>query len=168
MELDAGGVATYGLHLANHDFLPVNLDACGSKAFSNLYVGYRTVDGTGGADLHGDYEGGHSINLSCQSLSLFLNLSQFVSLLAEILSQHFLCALSGVCSLACGYKIVVGIAVLDFHDIVLETQADNIFFKYNFHSVCPPLLFHHVGYERQQCKVAGTLNGLCHAALILE
>ena len=42
---------------------------------------------------------------------------------------------SGIDSLACGNEIVVGIAVLHVHDIVLEAQADNVFSKYNFHSL---------------------------------
>ena len=35
-------------------------------------------------------------------------------------------------------EIVVGITVLDSHDIIFVAQIGNILFQYNFHSVRPP------------------------------
>ena len=119
VELNTSGVAANGLYFAYDDLLSVNLYASGSKTFGNLNIGYRAVDGASGADLHGDYECRHGIDLGCQGLSLFLNLGQLMSLLAEILSQYFLGALGGICGLACRNEFGVGVAVLVFFDSVL-------------------------------------------------
>ena len=88
--------------------------------------------------------------------------------MAQVLRQNLLCRSRSDDTLACGDKIVAAVTVLNSNYIVLESQADNVFFQYYFHRVSSFFLLQQVSYIRKQRNLACTLNSLSHAALILQ
>ena len=128
------GVLTRGLDaLVNTHDLAVNIVTGSEQSLVYLSGAYRTVDRARGADLDGDSE---RYTLECLGslLGVGFHLSQLVSLLTQILGVDLQSAGSSQDSLASGDEIVAAVAVLHFHNVVLETKIDDIFFQYNLHN----------------------------------
>ena len=75
----------------------------------------------------------YSFESLCTILCCCLQYFKFMCLLTKILCQHFLCRLRSNYALTLWDKIVASIATLYIYYIILVSQADNIFFQYNFH-----------------------------------
>ena len=75
-----------------------------------------------------------AVNIVTSLLGIGFHLCQLVSLLTQVLGMNLQC--TGRCQdgLALGNEIVAAIAVLHFHNVVLETKIDDIFFQNNLHS----------------------------------
>ena len=132
MELHYSYIVANSLHILNHNLLAVDVEAQLLQLIGNLQRVYATVDDTRRANLCSNCQGNTS-QLVGNGLSSLLNLGKLHGLLTQVLCQHLLSAFAGDNGLACRNKIVASVTRLNIHDIVLVTQADNIFFQNNFH-----------------------------------
>ena len=143
VEIDGGGEGTDFLQFGtvDHDFLTVDF------VVVLLFQSLGNLLGSDGAEevailTHfGSEVDSLLVDGSLHGESLIAEFLFLTSALADVLGQNFAVARSGDDSHALGEKIVVGVSVLDFDDIVFVTKVGHILQKYNFHSILSYYLF---------------------------
>ena len=114
------------------DNFAVNLNALLFQSLSNLSSTDTSIKSTCSRNLCRNLKN-YSFESLCTILCCCLQYFKFMCLLTKILCQHFLCRLRSNYALTLWDKIVASIATLYIYYIILVSQADNIFFQYNFH-----------------------------------
>gem|GEM_PF-3347083 len=106
--------------------LVVNFYALLRKFFCNLSVGNRTVDRTIFACLNSERER-NAVEFFSLSLSVSLNLFEFLSLLLQVFSEDLLCRWSSQNSLTLRDKEVKTITILNVNNVILVTKIVDVF-----------------------------------------
>ena len=128
-------VGTDFLYVLHDDNLAINVEAKLLELVGNLEAVHRTVNRTGGADLHGDLYRLDLAQLLSKSQGLVLDFLELVCALLQLLGEHLAGGGRSDNGLSGRNKVVAAITGFDVDDIVLIAQANDVFFQNNFHTL---------------------------------